>query len=66
MTGSRIGVSARRVGGYERVTGRQRFVGDVRLDDMLHVKLVTLDCARARLLEIDTGAAERMAGVQVQ
>jgi CO/xanthine dehydrogenase Mo-binding subunit len=60
---SRIGVSARRVGGYERVTGRQQFVGDVRLDDLLHVKLVTLDCARARILGIDTAAAERVPGV---
>ncbi|MDB5716371.1 MAG: hypothetical protein JWO15_3768 [Sphingomonadales bacterium] len=32
-----VGVSERRVGGYERVTGRQQFVGDVRLEDVLHV-----------------------------
>ncbi|WP_448627503.1 xanthine dehydrogenase family protein molybdopterin-binding subunit [Geodermatophilus sp. URMC 64] len=64
MTGPRIGVSARRVGGYERVTGRQRFVGDVKPDDLLHVKLVTLDCARARIVGIDTAAAEAVPGVR--
>jgi CO/xanthine dehydrogenase Mo-binding subunit len=61
---SRIGVSTRRVGGRERVTGRQQFVGDVRLDGLLHVKLVTLDCARARIVSIDTTEAERVPGVR--
>ncbi len=63
MTEHQIGVSAPRVGGVERVTGRQQFVGDVRLDNMLHVKLVTLDCARARIESVDTSAAERVPGV---
>ncbi|MCU1592182.1 MAG: 4-hydroxybenzoyl-CoA reductase subunit alpha, partial [Frankiales bacterium] len=65
MTASQIGVSARRVGGADRVSGSQRFVGDVRLDNLLHVKLVTLDCARARILAIDTTEAEQVAGVRV-
>ena len=64
VTGSAIGVSARRVGGRERVTGRQQFVGDVRLDGLLHVRLVTLDCARARIVSIDTSEAERVPGVR--
>jgi CO/xanthine dehydrogenase Mo-binding subunit len=64
MTESRIGVSTRRVGGRERVTGRQQFVGDVRLDDQLHVKLVTLDCARARIVSIDTAEAAQVPGVR--
>lgn len=63
MSAHQIGVSARRVGGTERVNGRQQFVGDVRLDNLLHVKLVTLDCARARILSIDTSEAERLPGV---
>jgi CO/xanthine dehydrogenase Mo-binding subunit len=65
VTASQIGVSARRVGGADRVSGSQRFVGDVRLDNLLHVKLVTLDCARARILAIDTTEAEQVAGVRV-
>ncbi|MDQ1630801.1 MAG: hypothetical protein QOC80_773, partial [Frankiaceae bacterium] len=64
MKDHQIGVSVRRVGGTERVTGRQQFVGDVRLDNLLHVKLVTLDCARARILSIDTAEAERVPGVR--
>jgi CO/xanthine dehydrogenase Mo-binding subunit len=63
MTQRQIGVSVPRVGGVERVTGRQQFVGDVRLDNMLHVKLVTLDCARARIDAVDTSAAQRVPGV---
>lgn len=64
MSAPQIGVSVRRVGGTERVTGRQQFVGDVRLDNLLHVKLVTLDCARARIVSIDTAAAEQVPGVR--
>lgn len=65
MTEHQIGVSARRVGGVERATGRQQFVGDVRLDNLLHVKLVTVDCARARILSIDTSEAEQLPGVRM-
>ena len=64
MTGSPDRRLHPRVGGRERVTGRQQFVGDVRLDGLLHVKLVTLDCARARIVSIDTSEAERVPGVQ--
>ena len=64
MSESRIGVSTPRVGGRERVTGRQQFVGDLRLEGLLHVTLVTLDCARARIVSIDTTAAERVPGVR--
>jgi len=65
MREPQIGISARRVGGLERVSGRQLFVGDLRVDNLLHVKLVTLDCARARIISIDTAAAERVEGVRV-
>ena len=39
----KIGASAKRVGGFERVTGQQKYVGDIRLDNMLAVKMVHLD-----------------------
>jgi CO/xanthine dehydrogenase Mo-binding subunit len=51
-----IGQSVRRVGGFERVTGAQRYVADIRLADALHVELVHLDCARARIVSVDTAA----------
>ena len=48
MAESWIGRSIPRVGGVERVTGAQRYAADIRLENVLHVKLVHLDCARAR------------------
>ncbi|MDQ3938746.1 MAG: molybdopterin-dependent oxidoreductase, partial [Chloroflexota bacterium] len=61
---SPVGRSERRVGGFARVTGAQRFVADIPLEGALQVKLVHLDCARARILGIDTSAAERVPGVR--
>ena len=58
-----VGTPVSRRGGAERVTGAQEFLADVRLEDMLHVKLVTLDCARARILGVDASAAYRVPGV---
>ncbi len=65
MTTGRIGASPHRVGGDARVTGHQKFVADIHLPDELHVKLVTLPVARARIVGIDTSAAERVPGVQL-
>jgi CO/xanthine dehydrogenase Mo-binding subunit len=58
-----IGSSKRRLGGAARVTGRQQFIADISLDQMLHVKLVHLDCGRAKILSIDTAAASQVGGV---
>ena len=63
MSGA-VGQSAARVGGVERVTGAQRYAADIRLDNVLQVKLVHLDCARARILSIDTREAAAVAGVR--
>src|SRR5258708_3827402 len=57
-------MSARRVGGHERVTGQQEFVGDIRLDGMLHVKLISIDCAHARIHRIDAERARSLPGVR--
>ena len=65
MTGQGIGASPARVGGRDRVTGRQAYVADIRLEDALHVKLVTVDCARARIGAIDTSAALAVPGVRL-
>ena len=59
-----IGQSVKRVGGTERVTGAQKYVGDIRLDGMLWVKLVTLDCGHARIASIDATEAEKLPGVR--
>jgi CO/xanthine dehydrogenase Mo-binding subunit len=65
MRTDRIGGSPNRVGGIGRVTGSQQYVADIRLQDALEVKLVTLDCARARIISIDTSAAEEVPGVRL-
>jgi xanthine dehydrogenase molybdopterin-binding subunit B len=65
MSANRIGTSPARVGGYERVTGGQQYVADIHLPDELHARLVTVDCARARIISIDTGAAELVPGVRL-
>ena len=56
--------SARRVGGIGARDRTAAVRGDVRLDNVLHVKLVTLDCARTRS-SIDTSEAEQLPGVRV-
>lgn len=65
MSADRIGGSPNRVGGIGRVTGSQQYVADIRLQDALEVKLVTLDCAHARIISIDTSAAEEVPGVRL-
>jgi len=61
----RIGGSPNRVGGIARVTGAQQYVADVRVADALQAKLVTVDCARARILGVDKSAALAVPGVHL-
>jgi CO/xanthine dehydrogenase Mo-binding subunit len=58
-----IGSSARRIGGVERVSGGQRYVADLPLDGAQHVRLVHIDCARARIRGVDVSAAAAVDGV---
>jgi CO/xanthine dehydrogenase Mo-binding subunit len=60
-----VGAGAPRVGGLDRITGRQAYVADIPLDDVLHVKLVTLPVARARIGAIDDTAAYAVPGVRL-
>lgn len=59
-----VGKGVNRVGGRERVLGTQRFVADIKIPNMLFVKPVTIDCAHARILSIDTSAASEVPGVR--
>ncbi len=59
-----VGRSVARVGGVDRVTGDQQYVADIRVDNVLHVKLVHLNCARARIAGINTAGAARVEGVR--
>ena len=59
-----VGSSVNRVGGVPRVLGTQVYVADVKLPNMLHAKLVHLDCAHARIRSIDCGEALEVEGVR--
>jgi CO/xanthine dehydrogenase Mo-binding subunit len=65
MTEQGVGASPERVGGLARVTGGQVYVADLRHEDALQVKLVTVDCARARIIAIDPTAALAVPGVRL-
>ena len=65
MSATRIGTSPNRVGGLGRVTGRNEYLADIRLPGVLEARLVTLDCARARIISIDTSAALAVPGVRL-
>ena len=62
---SRIGGSPNRVGGIGRVTGAQAYLADLDVAGVLHAKLVTVDCARARIDAVDASAALAMPGVHL-
>ena len=61
----RIGERAARSGGVDRVTGAQRYVADIHLPDELHVALVTVPVARARILAVDGAAALALPGIEM-
>src|SRR5215471_11744887 len=58
-----IGTSQRRLDGRERVTGRTRYVSDLRLPGMLVGRILRSPHAHARVRAVDTAAAERLPGV---
>ncbi len=59
-----VGSSPNRVGGIGRVTGSQEYVADIRLPGVLEARLVTLECAHARIIAIDTADANNVPGVR--
>ena len=59
-----VGTSLPRIGAVERVTGLQQYAADIRLDNVLHLKLVTLPCAHARIVGVDREAASQVPGVR--
>jgi CO/xanthine dehydrogenase Mo-binding subunit len=65
MSEEGVGGSPARVGGLGRVTGKQLYVADMPHEDALHVKLVALDVAHARIRGIDRGAALALPGVRM-
>ncbi len=62
--GGSIGQSIQRVGGVERVTGAQKYTADLHVEHVLQVKVLHVNCARARIKSIDKADAERVEGVR--
>ena len=58
-----VGTRQPKIDGYERVSGAAVYPHDVSLPDMLHGAILRCPHAHARMLSIDTSAAEGMPGV---
>ncbi|MEA3375712.1 MAG: molybdopterin cofactor-binding domain-containing protein [Chloroflexota bacterium] len=58
-----VGRSITRVDARAKVTGEAKYPGDFVMEDMLHAKILFAGRPHARVLSIDTSAAEELAGV---
>jgi CO/xanthine dehydrogenase Mo-binding subunit/aerobic-type carbon monoxide dehydrogenase small subunit (CoxS/CutS family) len=62
--GDFIGKNVRRIDTPSKVSGRLKYAGDMTMPDMLHVQVLRSPHAHARIVSIDTSAAEAMDGVE--
>jgi len=60
-----IGEPVPRKDGLDKITGRAQFAGDIRLTDMLYVRILRPPAHGATLRNVDTSAAERLPGVRI-
>ncbi|MHC4293476.1 MAG: molybdopterin cofactor-binding domain-containing protein, partial [Planctomycetota bacterium] len=60
-----MGKSHLRIDSREKVTGKAKFSGDIRLPGMLYAKILRQPAHRAGIKSIDTLAAEKMDGVEI-
>lgn len=58
-----IGKSQRKIEGLEKSTGRAVYTDDIALPRMLHGKILRSPHPHARIVSVDTGAAEALEGV---
>ncbi len=59
-----VGQSVERYDGKAKATGRARYTSDVQLPGMLYAKFVNASVPHAKILSIDTSAAEKYPGVR--
>lgn len=59
-----IGKSVPKIDGRVKVTGQAKYTGDLKLPNMLVGKILTSPHAHARIISIDTSAAEKLPGVK--
>ncbi|MBI3705050.1 MAG: molybdopterin-dependent oxidoreductase [Rhizobiales bacterium] len=62
--GDYIGRDVRSIDAPSKVTGRLKYAGDMTLPGMLHVQVLRSPNPHARIVSIDTTAAQGMAGVE--
>jgi CO/xanthine dehydrogenase Mo-binding subunit/aerobic-type carbon monoxide dehydrogenase small subunit (CoxS/CutS family) len=62
--GDFIGKNVRRIDTPSKVSGRLKYAGDLTMPGMLHVQVLRSPHAHARIVSIDTSAAEAMDGVE--
>ena len=62
--GDYIGKDVRSIDAPGKVTGRLKYAGDMTMPGMLHVQVLRSPHPHARIVSIDTTAAETMAGVE--
>jgi aerobic-type carbon monoxide dehydrogenase small subunit (CoxS/CutS family) len=62
--GDYIGKNVRRIDAPSKVSGKLKYAGDMLMPGMLHVQVLRSPHPHARIVSIDTSAAEAMAGVE--
>ena len=62
--GPTVGASMTRVDDREKVTGEARYAADLKMTGVLHAKVLRSKVHHARIISIDTSAAEAVAGVE--
>ncbi|MFZ2147353.1 MAG: molybdopterin cofactor-binding domain-containing protein [Sedimentisphaerales bacterium] len=60
-----IGKSFLRRDALEKVTGKAKYAGDIRLPDMLYAKILRPPAHGAKLSSVDTSAVEEIPGIQL-
>ena len=59
-----VGKPLERIDGIDKVTGSARYAPDIKLENMLYARLLRSPHAHARVMDIDTAAAQRLPGVR--
>ena len=59
-----VGKSLQRIDGVDKVTGSAKYAADIKLENMLHARLLRSPHAHAKVKRIDTSAAQKLTGVR--
>jgi xanthine dehydrogenase molybdenum-binding subunit len=59
-----VGKSLQRIDGVDKVTGSAKYASDIKLENMLHAKLLRSPHAHAKVNRIDTSTAQKLPGVR--